>query len=326
MTKPRSNHRPLIPVSVIAALLAKRAEDLCRHLLPGGYRKDSEWRCGSVQGEAGKSLGVHLKGTKAGLWSDFATGQGGDLLDLIAAVSRLDTADAIGSAKSWLGIEDDTGAPASRPRPVCKPKGQDKDAVKRTEAALAIWRASRPAPLTPVESYLHHRNITIPIPPSLRYNPATKYKPLGLTLPAMIAGVQSPARKIVAVHRTYLRLNGRGKAGVSTPKMALGPIAHGAVRLGPAGPVLGIAEGIETGLSVMQLFGVPVWCALGSRLDRVALPKEVQRVIIFADSGEAGMDAANRALDAFNEQGRQTEICVPDLGDFNDVLGKETAT
>ena len=146
MTNPSPADHPLVSVSDIAAQLAERADDLCRHLLPEGRREGSEWRCGSVQGEAGKSLGVHLKGTKAGLWSDFATGEGGDLLDLIEAVLNLDTAGAIGWAKNWLGIDD--GAPASRPRPACKPKGQDKDAVKRTEAALAIWRASRPAPLT----------------------------------------------------------------------------------------------------------------------------------------------------------------------------------
>ena len=108
--------------------------------------------------------------------------------------------------------------------------------------------------------------------------------------------------------------------------MALGVIGRGAVRLGPVGPTLGIAEGIETGLSAMQLFEITVWCAIGSRLDGIALPEEVRRVIIFADSGEAGMEAASKALNPFNEQGRQTEICVPNLGDFNDVLGRESTT
>ncbi len=56
----------------VSALLAGQAEALCRHLLPGGRREGAEWRCGSVQGEPGKSLGVHLKGPKAGIWADFA--------------------------------------------------------------------------------------------------------------------------------------------------------------------------------------------------------------------------------------------------------------
>ena len=60
MTKPRSGNLPLIPASDIAAQLASQAEDLCRHLLPAGRREGREWRCGSVQGEPGKSLNVHL--------------------------------------------------------------------------------------------------------------------------------------------------------------------------------------------------------------------------------------------------------------------------
>lgn len=322
MTKPRSDAHARIPVSDIAAQLADRAETLCRHLLPGGRREGAEWRCGSVQGEPGKSLGIHLNGAKAGRWADFATGEGGDLLDLIEAVLNLDTAGAIGWAKNWLGIDN---GPTPRPRPAPKSERHDENTAKRTEAALAIWSASRPAPGTPVESYLQHRSITIPVPPTLRYNPGVKYAQSGLYMPCMVAAIQAPGRRISGIHRTYIRDDGIGKAGVATPKMALGPIGRGAVRLGPAGSVLGIAEGIETGLSAMQLFGVPVWCAIGSRFDRIALPEEVQRVIIFADSGEAGMDAANRALGTFNEQGRQTEICVSDLGDFNDVLRKESA-
>ena len=70
-----------LSVSEISNLLAGHAEDICREMLPNGRRDGSEWRCGSVNGEAGDSLGIHLVGEKAGTWSDFAglTGNGGDL-------------------------------------------------------------------------------------------------------------------------------------------------------------------------------------------------------------------------------------------------------
>ena len=97
----------------LAAMLADRAEALCRHLLPGGRRQGAEWRCGSVQGEPGKSLGVRLSGAKAGVWSDFAAGQWGDGLDLIKATQGLDTAGAAQWAMDWLGIGD---GPARTPR------------------------------------------------------------------------------------------------------------------------------------------------------------------------------------------------------------------
>ena len=308
--------------SEIAARLAERAEALCRHLLPEGRRDGAEWRCGSVKGEAGKSLGVHLNGAKAGRWADFATGEGGDLLDLIEAVLNLDTAGAIGWAKNWLGIGDNERPPPT-PRPAPKAEKQDERAAKRTEVALVIWRASRPALNTPVEKCLRHRDITIPVPPSLRYNPSVKYAPSGLYLPCMVAAVQAPDRNVTAIHRTYIRDDGRSKAGVSTPKMALGPIGAGAVRLGPAGPVLGIAEGIETGLSAAQLFGLPVWAALSaSRLDRLWLPPEAREVHIFADNGAAGYEAAERAAKAFQAQGRRVVVRFPpeQFGDWNDAL------
>ena len=65
--------------------LADRIEDLCATLLPAGRRVGHEWKVGSVQGEAGKSLGIHLAGDKAGVWCDFATGEAGDALDLAGA-------------------------------------------------------------------------------------------------------------------------------------------------------------------------------------------------------------------------------------------------
>ncbi len=128
---------------------------------------------------------------------------------------------------------------------------------------------------------------------------------------------------MIAIQRTFLRVDGRGKANVSTPKMALGPIGAGAVRLGPAGPVLGIAEGIETGLSAMVLFGLPVWaCLSASRLDRLWLPPESLEVHVFADNGDRGHEAAERAAGAYLAQGRWVVMRFPPehLGDWNDAL------
>ena len=317
---PHNGGEPNIPIEDILDRLAGDTPALCKHLLPNGHREGQEWRCGSVNGEPGKSLGVHLTGTKAGVWSDFAAGEGGDILDLIQRCLNFDKAQAVRWTKDWLRIGGGQCLPSKGAAPH-QSKRHDDDR-ERTEKALTIWKASQPASGTPVESYLKHRGITIPVPPSLRYNPAVRYAPSGLYLPCMVAAVQAPDRRIVAIHRTYIRLDGRGKAGITTPKMALGPLRTGAVRLGPANAVLGIAEGIETGLSAMQLFGLPMWCAQGSRLHRVALPEAVHRVVIFADSGEAGMEAADKALKAFSGQGHKAEICVPDLGDFNDVLTK----
>jgi hypothetical protein len=89
----------------ITQRLAARIVDLSRLLLPKGYREGAEWRCGSIAGDSGDSLGVHLTGTKAGIWCDFSTGQKGNALDLVREVLRLDVRAAIEWALRWLGLQ-----------------------------------------------------------------------------------------------------------------------------------------------------------------------------------------------------------------------------
>ena len=115
-------------------------------------------------------------------------------------------------------------------------------------------------------------------------------------LPALIAAVQGPDNKIAAIHRTYLSADFTTKANVDPQKMALGPIKGCAVRLAYAGPTLAICEGLETGLSVQEKYGLPTWCGLGAtNLQNIDLPPEVRRVIICADNGEAGIREAEKA-------------------------------
>lgn len=92
-------------VTEIAHMLATRAQAVAEMLLPNGRKDGAEWRLGSTAGEKGQSLGVHLSGDKAGVWSDFSTGEKGDLLDLWCAVRSVTLAEAIEQARNWLGIE-----------------------------------------------------------------------------------------------------------------------------------------------------------------------------------------------------------------------------
>src|SRR5438309_1153464 len=107
-------NRSRFGASGISAMLAHRIQLLAAALLPSGKRVGAEWRCGSVAGDPGMSLGVHLRGERAGLWSDFATGERGDALDLVAAVLfRGDIGQALRWAASWLGLAD-----GERPAPL----------------------------------------------------------------------------------------------------------------------------------------------------------------------------------------------------------------
>lgn len=86
--------------------MAKEATTIAEFLLPKGKRKSGEWAAGSVNGEEGGSLSVRLSGAKAGVWKDFASGEGGDLLDLWAAVHQCSIAKAMTDAKAYLGVRD----------------------------------------------------------------------------------------------------------------------------------------------------------------------------------------------------------------------------
>src|SRR3954462_9855700 len=98
----------------IARLLARTIDRLVLDLLPAGKREGHEWRVGSLAGEPGHSLGVHLTGAKAGIWSDFGTRIAGDALDLVAAVLDVSLPEALRWSRSWLGIEDGTAEMPAR--------------------------------------------------------------------------------------------------------------------------------------------------------------------------------------------------------------------
>ena len=124
--------------------------------------------------------------------------------------------------------------------------------AKRTEVALAIWAATTPANGTLVETYFAARGLDLPPSPTLRFHAGLKH-PSGGIWPVMVAlitrGVDDAP---LAIHRTFLARDGRGKAPVDPHKMMLGPCRGGAVRLAPAGDVLMVGEGIETCLAAMQ--------------------------------------------------------------------------
>jgi putative DNA primase/helicase len=199
------------------------------------------------------------------------------------------------------------GSVSHSPPARSQPKAQDPNAE-----ALTIWAAARPIQHTIVAEYLERRGIAMH-PPSLRCR---------IDRPAMVAGVQRPDGKVVAIQ--LLKLTSTGdKAPVSQPRMTLGALGGGAVRFGPAAEVMGIAEGIETALSAMELSGVTVWASLGSaRLHQVELPPEVKEVHIFVDNDEAGRLAAKRAADVHAKAGRRVYLRSPpdECGDWNDFL------
>ncbi|WLB18925.1 toprim domain-containing protein [Bradyrhizobium japonicum] len=176
--------------------------------------------------------------------------------------------------------------------------------------ALRLWRNSIPAPDTIASEYLERRGIVGPPPASLRYLPDAG---------AMVAAVQNPEGVVCAIQT--LRLSVQGDKIL--PRITAGPLGGGAVRLGLAGRVLGLSEGVETGLSAMQMTGVPVWASLGAgRLHRVEVPSHVEEIDIFVDNDEPGRTAAKRTAEVHIAAGRSVRLRSPpdQCKDWNDFL------
>jgi putative DNA primase/helicase len=147
--------------------------------------------------------------------------------------------------------------------------------------------------------------------------------------PAMVAKILAPDGTPTNLHRTYLTLDGQKAPVGSVRKAMTGGIAKGAaIRLFEAGPVLGVAEGIETAFAASALFGVPVWSTINSTILSGWLPPDgVEQVIIFGDNdpkfgGQAAATALAHRIACIKDQPVSVRIEIPPVvgTDWNDVL------
>ena len=173
------------------------------------------------------------------------------------------------------------------------------------------------------EVYLQSRGLRDPASPDLLFNPDLADFETRRGWPGMVVIVRDgTGAPTGGIHRTYLLDDGSGKAPPG--KKMLGAVAGGSVRLSSLSGDghLGIAEGIETALSAETIFGIPCWAALSADgLRRWQWPEGVNRVTIFADAGDAGMQAAATLADRLNITGIANAIVSPLHGDdFNDDL------
>lgn len=198
------------------------------------------------------------------------------------------------------------------------------------DAARLVWRESQPIDGTPAEAYLRGRGITCPLPDRLRFHPRCWHAPSASRRPAMVALVEGSAS--FAVHRTFLRPDGSGKAGLAGgDKMMLGATSGGAVRLSGGAVRLVIAEGIESALSLLcGLLAGPanVWAALStSGMRALRLPEQAGQLVIAGDGDLPGREAGAALADRAYALGWQVSLIDPGAGvDFNDILaGKAVA-
>ena len=197
-------------------------------------------------------------------------------------------------------------------------------AALQLKRARSVWDFGKPIQGTHAEAYLRGRGITGELPDSLRFLADTYHTPSGQYITAMVADVQPTG----GVHRTYFTK--KGERLNKSAKMMLGPCSGGAVRLSQGKGPLVACEGIETGLSLVQMLAdrePEVWATLStSGMKALILPTGSRELIIAADGDESGKVAANSLATRATALGWQVSMLpAPDGMDWNDVLVGEVA-
>lgn len=314
--------------SDLSRRLARNAEAVCRHYLAAGRRMGRYWIAGDALGSPGRSLYVRLTGADhgkgaAGKWTDAATGEHGDLLDLIALNRGHRAAgETLAEARLFLSL----------PRPSAELDADEPRAPAGSrKAARRLFAASRPLAGTLAESYLHHRGITgVRDLRWLRFHPRCWYRPdkddrpgTPRSFPALIAAVTDNDGTITGVHRTWLDPATCDKAPVATPRRAIGDLLGQGVRFGMSARVMAAGEGLETMLSLrMPMPSLPMIATLSSaHLAALAWPKPLRRLYVVRDADGAGMSAWSTLQSRGLADGIKILPLNPPVGtDFNDAL------
>jgi putative DNA primase/helicase len=315
MAAPRAG---LYDLDDIAARLRQRAEEWIPEHFPHGRRDDGDWRLANIKGDPPRKNGscvITMSGMHAGDWIDFDCGEGGGPIDALARATGLSGRELFAYAAKLVGVSPNGGGvtPGNMSTRLQSPR---KDAGREIDLIVA---AAMPIAGTVAEYYLKSRSLADPAASDLVFHAGLAHRESRTSHPAMVAIVRNQSGKRIAIHRTWLSAGGNGKANVEKPRMMLGPVTGGAVRLAEIGSdkVLGVAEGIETALSVMAACpNLPVWATLSAAgLERVVLPPEVRSVVILADHDASGTGLrAAEALAACCRRARRPHRHAPERG------------
>ncbi|MEX0306045.1 MAG: toprim domain-containing protein [Ruegeria sp.] len=220
-------------------------------------------------GRADRNVGsfyIHMDGEKAGRWMDHATGDFGDVLDLIALNLGCDTRAALREARAFLGLQTASPEDVARRKAAAEAAAERRrqaaaderqKAKRRRGAAQAIYLSAQERLRdTPVALYLRdRRGIDLARlgrqPRSIRYHPSCSYyhedqntgEIFEGEYPAMVAAISDVRGNFVGVHRTYLAIDTNdgiwNKAPVPAAKKVLGDYAGAAINIwrgiGPRG-------------------------------------------------------------------------------------------
>lgn len=274
-------------------------------------RSGSEWKCCCpFHSDHSPSFSIYDGDRR---WYCFGCGRGGDVIAMQRELHQVD----FRTAAAMLA---ERNPPAFAIAPI--DTAPDHSKQERIEDARLIWRAASLASSSPIaQAYFHFRGLDLNIPEAIRFTWLT-YGNHGPKHPCLVAVITGPDNRLCGIQRTYLASDGRGKANVRKPKLSLGRVSGGAIRLAPAACDLIVTEGLEDGLTLQQQMGQATWVAAGAgNLRKMRFPSLVSRVTVGGDADDVGRAGAAAAVDAFRERGLSSRAIFPvGAKDFNAEL------
>jgi hypothetical protein len=318
-----------VSIAEISADLGARAESFCRAYFPDGNRQGNYWQVGDTSGAVGRSLVIRLHaqdGRKAGGWTDYATGEFGDLIDLLhAKLGSRSLRETLHEAQQFLGT-----APLPVPQVSQKVSRDAGEAnTKRIGSARRLFASGRPVLGTAAATYLRRRGIAR-FGPALRFHPRVYLRGEGMAAdqschsPALLAKITDNQGNITGCARTYLDPATGRIADLRSPKRILGQLHGNAVRFwsGSNPSDLIVGEGLENTLSVgiaLPEFDLAS-CLTATHLGLFIPSSGIKRIWIARDNDAAGERAALSLASKVQSSGVECRHLVPQLGDFNEDL------
>ena len=338
----RPERDPLPSAREVREQLADRAEDVCRHYLPAGKRVGNYWKIGNPEGEPGDSTFVLLGGPARGHWEDRATGEKGDLLDIIQRSMRLaDFRETLKEAGRFQGHQP---SPARTRTAGRREKRGAAGGADMRRMAEAVWEESDPLhgisgrnTSNPGMRYLKRRGLAPAaddVGESLRWHAscATYVKGELKRMPALVARIERPDGTFEGVQRIFLNPAGRKAAIDGSPKKNLGPTPKGGVWFGNRDASrIAMTEGVEDALAAMAILGpdamedLAIVAAAGAgRVHSVRLPATARELVLLQDPGKAGEDSWRLLKQRHASTGLRLSRLIPDK-DVNDDLVENPA-
>lgn len=351
--------------SEIAQRLTDRIDEVVSRLYPGAFIQGGVAYCSYKGGKNLGSFQVKLAGSHAGQWVRFSQSSdrggnrlGGGALHLISYAltgSTTNFSEAVAWGKDMLGIasyadsdeqrqeRDRRAADDRRAAEAKRAKQEEEEAKKRSTRRLQAggqWGDAGPIDGTPAGAYLVNRGLPLDLirrvctPDVMRFGRSVHYeRPPFSDHPALLGKVTGIDGKGTALGRVFLTDAGR-RADLDDPKLTIGGLNGGAVRLGGIAKRIGVAEGMETALGAMGICGgsMPVWATLGtSGLAGFEVPPGVDEVVIYADGDwervrggriiTPGKDAATSLERRLRAAGVAVSVALPPRGkDWLDIF------